>query len=393
MMLNFDFHAPTRLIFGRDTQKEVGPLLKPYAKKILLHYGGGSIKKNGLYDQITASLKGSGLAFIELGGVVPNPRLTLVREGIQLCKREGVDLILAVGGGSVIDSAKAMAMGYYYEGEIWDVYEQRISMKKALPVAVVLTIPAAGSEASESSVISNEAKQKKIAHADTCTRPLLSIVNPELFFTLPKNQIANGVADMMSHIFERYFTNTTQTALTDGLCESTLKTIMKHAPIVIENPRDYDAWCQVGLAGTIAHVNLLGLGREEDWASHRIEHELSALYDIAHGAGLAVLTPAWMRYVYKTNINMFVQFAVNVMDVQGSYREPDALVMEGIGRLQEFFKKMGLPLTLAELGIKEKDFETMAKRATGEDSGKPFTLGGLRKLGWKDVAEIYKLAR
>ncbi|MDR2051927.1 MAG: iron-containing alcohol dehydrogenase [Treponema sp.] len=392
-MLNFDFHAPTRIVFGRDTQKGIGPLLKPHTKKILLHYGSGSIKKSGLYDEVAASLKGSGLAFTELGGVVPNPRLGLVHEGIELCKREGVDLILAVGGGSVIDSAKAIAMGYYYEGDIWEVYEQNKSVYKALPVATILTIPAAGSETSNSSVITNEAKQMKLGHTDNCTRPLLSIMNPELFFTLPKNQIANGVADMMSHIFERYFTNTIQTALTDGLCELTLKTIMKHALMVIKNPQDYDAWCQVGFGGTVAHVDLLGLGREQDWACHGMEHELSALHDVAHGAGLAVLTPAWMRYVYKTNVHMFVQFAVNIMGVEGSYREPDALIQEGISRLQEFFQKMGLPGTLAELGIGEKDFEPMAKKATGEAYGRPFTLGGLRKLDWRDVVEIYKLAR
>jgi alcohol dehydrogenase YqhD (iron-dependent ADH family) len=392
-MLNFDFHVPTRLLFGKGTQREIGALLKPIAKKVLLHYGGSSIKKSGLYDEVVASLQASQVSFVELGGVVPNPRLSLVHEGIALCKREGVDLILAVGGGSAIDSAKAIAIGFYYEGDVWEVYEQGKAITAALPVATILTIPAAGSECSSSTVITNEAKQMKLGYGSDHLRPVLSIMNPELFTTLPKNQIANGVADMMSHIFERYFTNTTQTDLTDGLCETTLKTIMKNALLVSANPQNYDAWCQVGFGGTIAHNDLMGLGRAQDWACHGMEHELSAIYDVAHGAGLAVLTPAWMQYVYKTNINMFVQFAVNVMGVQGSYRDPDAIVLEGIARLREFFKKMGLPGTLSELGIDESNIELMAKKATGEAYGSEHGIGGLKKLAWQDVLAIYKLAK
>ncbi|MDR2110744.1 MAG: iron-containing alcohol dehydrogenase [Spirochaetaceae bacterium] len=392
-MLNFDFHIPTRIVFGRDTQKEIGSLLKPRAKKILLHYGGNSVKKSGLYDAVIASLRENNLEFTELGGVVPNPRLALVHEGIALCKKEGVDLILAVGGGSVIDSAKAIAMGFYYEGDIWEVYEQNKHVTQALPVATVLTIPAAGSESSNATVITNEAKQMKLGHSDNCLRPLISVMNPELFFTLPQNQIANGTADMMSHIFERYFTNTIRTDITDGLCEAVLRTIIKNAPVVCRNPRDYDAWCQVGFGGTVAHNDLLGLGREQDWACHGMEHELSALYDVAHGAGLAVLTPPWMRYVYKTNVNMFVQFAVNVMGVKGSYRESDGIVLEGITRLSEFFRGLGLPATLSELGIEEKNFELMAKKATGEAYGGERPLGRLKKLYWRDVLEIYESAK
>ncbi|MDF2595032.1 MAG: iron-containing alcohol dehydrogenase [Clostridia bacterium] len=392
-MLNFDLHIPTRILFGKDTQKEIGTLLQPYAKKVLLHFGGSSIKKSGLYDAVTTSLKESNLEFIELSGVVPNPRLSLVHEGIALCKKEGVDLILAVGGGSVIDSAKAIAMGVYYDGDVWEIYEQHKTITAALPVATILTIPAAGSESSNSTVVTNEEKQMKLGYGSAHLRPLLSIMNPELFFTLPKNQIANGVADMMSHIFERYFTNTVHTDLTDGLCETTLKTIIKNALLVSEDPQNYDAWCQVGFGGTIAHNDLLGLGRAQDWACHDMEHELSAIYDVAHGAGLAVLTPAWMQYVYKTNINMFVQFAVNVMGVEGSYRDPDAIVLEGIERLRQFFKKIGLPSTLAELGIDESRLELMAKKSTGEAYGSEHTLGGLKKLYWQDVLEIYKLAK
>ena len=393
MMLNFDFYAPTRIVFGKDREKEIGELLKPYAKKVLLHYGGGSIQRSGLYDAVTASLETSGIEFITLGGVMPNPRLSKVREGIDLCKRENIDLVLAVGGGSVIDSAKAIAMGVYYDGDIWDAYEGRASIEQAMPVAVILTIPAAGSESSEGSVISHEEKGLKRAFNNRHLRPLLAIMNPELFFTLPPEQLGYGVADMMSHVFERYFTNTTHTDLTDGLCEATLKTLMKNALLAKENMTDYNAWSELGFGGAIAHNGLLGMGRAQDWACHQMEHELSALYDVPHGAGLAVVTPGWMQYVYKENINMFVQFAVNVMGVEGSYRDPEAIALEGIARLQEFFAKMGLPQTMRDLGIGEDRLEEMAKRATKIAFGTEAPLGGFKKLYWQDVLEIYRLVK
>ena len=341
---------------------------------------------------MTASLKENGVEFGELGGVVPNPRLSLVHEGIALCRKENVDLILAVGGGSAIDSAKAIAMGVYYDGDVWEIYEEGKAIEKALPVATILTIPAAGSEASGDTVITNEEKQLKYGYSSPRLRPLLSIVNPEFFFTLPKNQIANGVADMMSHVFERYFTNTTHTDLTDGLCETVLRTIMKNAPLVLQNSENYEAWCEVGFGGTVAHNGLVGMGRAQDWACHGMEHELSAIYDVAHGAGLAVLTPAWMQYVYRDNVGMFVQFAVNVMGVSGSYRDSEAIIQEGIARLRDFFRRMGLPGTLRELGIDETKLELMAKKATGEAFGAEEPIGGLKKLCWRDVLEIYKLA-
>lgn len=393
MMLNFDFYAPARIIFGKDTQQKIGKVLKPHAKKVLLHYGGGSIKKSGLYDQVIASLKENGIAYVELGGVQPNPRLGLVHQGIQLARDEGVDLILAVGGGSAIDSAKAIAMGVYLDHDVWDVYEQQMRIDKALPVAVVLTIPAAGSESSGDTVITNEEKSLKYGYGSPRLRPLISIMNPELFFTLPKDQVANGVADMMSHVFERYFTNTRNTDLTDGLCEAVLRTIMLNGPKVLDNPHDYDAWAEIGFSGTVAHNGLVGMGREQDWACHNMEHELSAIYDVAHGAGLAVLTPAWMRYVYKDNIDMFVQFAVNVMGVQMSYRDKDALVLEGIARLEAFFRRMGLPQTLTELGIDGSRLEEMAKKATGIAFGEESPLGNFKKLAWQDVVNIYNLCK
>ncbi|GHU88395.1 NADH-dependent alcohol dehydrogenase [Clostridia bacterium] len=384
-MTNFEFYAPARIVFGKDTHKQIGGLLAPHAKKILLHFGGGSIKKSGVYDDVTASLKAAGISYAELGGVVPNPRLSLVHEGVKLCREEKVELILAVGGGSVIDSAKAIAMGVYYDGDVWDFYDKGLAVERALPVATVLTIPAAGSESSGDTVITNEALELKFGYGSSKLRPLISVMNPELFYSLPKYQTASGVADIMSHIFERYFTNTTHTDLTDGLCETTLRTIIKNAPIVLRDPENYDAWSEIGFGGTVAHNGLLGCGRDQDWGCHNMEHELSAIYDVTHGAGLAVLTPAWMRYVYKDNVNMFVQFAVNVMGVDGSYRDPDAIVNEGIDRLRAFFNSLGLPSTLSGLGIGEDKLELMARKCAGDG-----TVGGLKKLGWQDVLNIYQ---
>jgi len=393
-MENFEFTAPTRIVFGKESQHDIGALVRPYAGKVLLHYGGKSVKNSGLYQQVVDSLRSAGVEFAELGGVTPNPRLSMVNQGIEICRGENVELVLAVGGGSVIDSAKAIAMGVYYDGDIWDVFDRQLPIDRALPVAAVLTIPAAGSESSFNTVITNEECQRKVGFGSPLLRPVLSVVNPELFFTLPKNQIANGVADMMSHIFERYFTNTTHVELTDGLCEATLKTIMRNAPIVVDDPGNYHAWCEIGFAGTLAHNNLLGVGRVQDWACHGMEHELSAIYDVAHGAGLAVLTPAWIEYVYTENIGMFVQFAVNVMGVCGSFRQPEDIVREGIVRLREFFHKIGLPGTLGELGIDGENLELMAKKTTLVAYGRPERpRGGLKKIYWQDVLAIYNSVR
>ena len=384
-MLNFNYYNKTRIIFGKDTHKEVGQHLKPYAKKVLLHYGGKSIKSNGVYNDVVKSLQSNGIEFVELLGVKPNPRVSLVREGIELCKKENVDFILAVGGGSVIDSSKAIAIGVKSKNDVWDFFEKDLEIKSALPLATILTIPAAGSESSTGTVITNEEKQLKLSCGAEFLRPEFSIINPEIYYSLPKNQISNGVCDMMSHIMERYFTNTLHTDLTDGLCETTLKTIMKNGLILKEDNRNYNAWAEIAFAGNIAHNGLLGLGREQDWASHQIEHELSAIYDVAHGAGLAVVTIAWMKYVYKTNLPMFVQFAVNVMGVEGSFRDEESIALEGINRLKEFFIKMRLPVTLGELGIDESNLEIMAKKATNFNNGEEVKLGGLKKLGWEDV--------
>jgi len=390
-VLNFTYHIPTKIYFGKGEHKRVGEYVRPYARKILLHYGGGSIKRSGLYDEIVASLHEAGIAFAELGGVVPNPRVSLVYEGIALCRREGVELILAVGGGSAIDSAKAIALGVCCGEDIWEVYDRDIVTGRALPVATVLTIPAAGSEMSRSSVLTNEAAQLKYGHTDDAVRPVFSVVNPALFATLPKEQAGYGVSDMMSHIFERYFTQTAHTDVSDELCEGVLRAIMRNAPKVLADRNDYDAWCELAWAGTLAHNDLLGRGRAEDWTCHHIEHELSAIYDVPHGAGLAVLTPNWMEAVYQENTPIFLQFARNIMGVAGG-RDADATIREAIARLRRFYRDMGLPGTLTELGIGPERLEEMAKKSTGVPWGEEYSPGGFMKMGWRDVLGILERA-
>lgn len=389
-MNNFTFRSATKIVFGKDTEQQVGAEVKRHADKILLHYGGGSIKKSGLYGRVTASLKENGVEYMELAGVQPNPRVSLVRQGIQLCRNHGIPFILAVGGGSVIDSAKAIAAGVPYEGDVWDFYSGKAQVESTpLPIGVVLTLPAAGSEASPSSVLTNEDGWYKKGMGSNLIRPEFAIMNPELTYTLPAYQTACGAADIMAHIMERYFTNTQDVDFTDRLCEATLKTIIENVPIAIQNHENYAARAQVMWAGTIAHNDLLGTGREEDWASHGIEHELSAIYDVAHGAGLAVVFPAWMKYVYRNNIQRFVQFAVRVWNVEHDFQNPKRTALKGIEKTKEFFTSIGLPVTLEELGVKDDRLEEMADKCTDGDTK---TLGNLVKLSRKDIVEIYKLA-
>jgi len=388
---NFTFHNYTKIIFGRDTEGTVGAETKKYSKKVLLHYGGGSIKRSGLYDKVVASLKAEGIDFVELGGVKPNPRLSLVKEGIELCRKNGIDFILAVGGGSVIDSAKGIAVGVPYEGDVWDFYMEKAKAENALPIGVILTIPAAGSESSGASVVTNEETWVKTAISYDFLRPRFAILNPEQCFTLPAYQVACGTADIMAHIMERYFTNTPNVDFSDRLCEATLQAMIKNAPIALANPKDYDAFAEIMWAGTVAHNDILGRGREEDWASHGIEHELSAKYDIAHGAGLAIVFPAWMKYVYKHNLNRFVQYAVRVWKVDEDFQNPEKTALAGIESLEKFFRGLGLPVRLSEAGIGEEHLEEMAAKAASISGGT--TIGNFVKLDKNDVLNIYKLAR
>ncbi len=329
-MDNFTFQNTTKIIFGKGAENNVGLEVSKYSKKILLHYGGGTIKKTGLYDRVITSLKDAGVEFIELGGVKPNPRLSLVQEGIKICRENNIGFILAIGGGSVIDSSKAISIGSMYNGDVWDFYLGKSEITQALPIGTILTIPAAGSESSTGSVITNEDGFYKRAVNSELIYPKFSILNPELAFTLPKYQVACGSADIMAHLMERYFTNSQHVELMDRLIEATLKTVINNVTQVLDKPDNYDAWAEIMWSGTVAHNNLLNTGRVGDWGSHDIEHELSGIYDVAHGAGLAVIFPAWMKYVYKHDINRFAQFAVRVWNVENSFWSPEKTAIEGI---------------------------------------------------------------
>ncbi len=389
-MENFEFNNPTKILFGRGAEEKVGVETALYSKKILLHFGGGSIKASGLYDRVTASLKKAGVEWVELGGVKPNPRLSLVHEGVKLCKEQGLGLILAVGGGSVIDSAKAIAMGAVMEGDVWNYYLGKGAPVAALPVGTVLTIPAAGSEASTGTVITNEEGWLKRAVNSELIYPRFSILNPELAFSLPKFQVACGATDIMAHLMERYFTNTTHVSFTDRLLEATMKTVIAMAPKVLENAQDYDAWSELMWAGTVAHNNLLNTGRTGDWASHDIEHEISGIYDVAHGAGLAVVFPAWMKFTYHHDVNRFIQWAVRVWNVEMNVFDPEATAREGIRRMEDFFHAMGLGTRLVDLGIVDDRLKEMAEKCTDKNTR---TFGNFVKLDQNAVQEILNLAR
>ena len=388
-MENFSFLNPTRIVFGKGTQNEVGAYTSKYGKKVLLHYGSGSIKRSGLYDQVVQSLNDAGVDFIELGGVQPNPRLSLAQKGIELARAEGVDFILAVGGGSTIDSAKCISIGVPYSGNVWDFYIRKAEPEAALGIGVVLTIPAAGSESSDSSVITNEDGLYKIGLSSDIFIPKFAILNPELTFTLPAYQTACGASDMLAHVMERYFTNTMNVDLSDKLCESLMRAIIHNAPLAVSNPSDYNARAEIMWCGTLAHNNLVGMGRIGDWASHHIEHELSASYDIAHGAGLAIVFPAWMKYVYKHDVTRFAQFANKVFGVEYDFWNPENTALEGIARLERFLESIGMPirLTQADLPNLEENIPVMSKKATERGPQGQFV-----SLGADEIAEIYRIA-
>jgi alcohol dehydrogenase YqhD (iron-dependent ADH family) len=387
---DFTFCSPTEFVFGRGTENKVGEYLKKYgATRVFIHYGSKSAKESGLLDKVFSSIKDSGLSYVTLGSVQPNPVLSKVKEGIRLCKSEGIDFLLAVGGGSVIDSAKAIGLGLAYEGDVWDFFEGKADApEKIPPLGVVLTIPAAGSEGSNSMVITKEDGLLKRGFSCECSRPVFSILNPELTFTLPAFQTACGISDMIAHILERYFTNVTSVGLTDGLCESLLRTIIEASDTAIKCPDNYDARADLMWASTLAHNDLLSCGRTGDWSSHGLEHELSALYGIAHGEGLAVAFPAWMKYVYKHDINRFCQFAVRVFDIEMNNAQPEKTALEGINRFEKFLSSIGLPVRLKELNISGDRIDEMVNKATKNGSIK---LGSFVQLDSHDCKEIYKL--
>ena len=389
-MNNFVFYSPTEFVFGKDTEMQVGALAGKYgARKVMIVYGGGSVLRSGLLDRVKQSLQKAGIRYCEMGGVQPNPVDTKVYEGIEICRREQADMLLPVGGGSVIDTAKAIAAGVLYEGDFWDFYIGKAKVTKALKVAVVLTIPAAGSEGSGNTVITKlDGLQKLSLRVPEVLRPVFSIMNPELTYTLPPFQTACGVADMMAHIMERYFTNTQEVEIGDRLCEGTLMAIINEAPKVMRNPEDYGARANLMWAGMIAHNGTCGVGCEEDWASHFLEHEISAIYGVTHGAGLSVIFPAWMTWMVEHNVGKIAQYAVRVWGVPES-EDKKAVALEGIGKLKAFFSSLGLPVTFEELGVEDPDIDRLADslhRNKGE------LVGNYVKLTKQDSKEIYRLA-
>ena len=385
-MLNFEFYNPAKIIFGKGTEESVGERSANFGKNILLHYGGGSIKKNGIYDKVIKSLKEQNLNIFELGDVKPNPRLSLVRKGIQMCKDNNIDFILAVGGGSVIDSAKAIAIGAKYDGDVWDFFVKGTIAKEAIPLGVVLTIPAAGSESSTSTVITNdEDNNYKRGMQSLEYIPKFAILNPEFCYTLPKYQIACGCCDILAHLMERYFTEVENVELSDRLIEGAVKTIINNGTKAYNDNTNYDAWAEIMWTGTIAHNNLLNMGRTGDWASHQIAHELSGIYDLTHGAALSIVMPAWMKYVYKHNIDKFYQFATRVFHIIDEDKEKAVLKM--IDKLESWYKQLELPTRLADANIEPVRFEEMAERAFLHKE----VIGNFKKLYKEDLVKIYNL--
>lgn len=393
-MKDFIYYAPTEVVFGKEAEQQVARLVKKYGgHKVLVHYGGKSAKASGLLDTILDTLRAADIDFTTLGGVVPNPRLGLVREGIRRVHDEQVDFILAVGGGSVIDSAKAIALGAVYDGDVWDFYDAKAQATACLPVASVLTIPAAGSEMSEASVITKEDGDIKRGYSNELTRPRFAIMNPERTFTLPPYQTAAGVTDMMMHTMERYFSHDTDMTLTDSIAEALLRTMMQCVPIALAHPDDYNSRAQIMWGGSLAHNGLTGCGLLGDWATHQIEHELSAMFDVTHGAGLAAVWPSWARYVMDEDVTRFTRFAVNVMGVPNDDSDPKATALQGVEHMEQFYHSIGMPTTIHELigrEITDDEIAEMARKCTRDST---ITHGNFKILHTQDIEAIYRMAR
>ena len=391
-MINFDYYAPTKVVFGKESEKKVGELIRSFdGHRVLIHYGGKSAEKSGLLDRVKASLEEEGIPYLLLGGVVPNPRLSKVREGIELCKENGIDFILAVGGGSVIDSAKAIGYGVANKGDVWDFYAKKRVATACLPIAAVLTIAAAGSEMSNSSVITNEDGWLKRGYSSNYARCRFAIMNPELTYTLPDYQTQSGCTDIMMHTMERYFHQEDGLQLTDEIAEGLLRTVMKNALILKEDPYNYQARAEVMWAGSLSHNDLTNCGSDRgDWASHQMEHELGGMYDVAHGAGLAALWGTWARYVYKDSLDRFVKYAVKVHGIEPKETD-EATALAGIEATEAFYRKIGMPTSLTELGItvSDEDIDVLAEKCTL--FGKR-TIGCVKALGKEDIMAIYKAA-
>ena len=392
IMNNFDWYAPTHIVFGRGTESEVNSLLKSSkCTRVLLHYGSGSVIRTGLLDKIKSSLDKAGIDYIELGGVVANPRLSLVYEGIELAKSKGVDFILAVGGGSVIDSAKAIAYGAAADFDVWDLYDRKRTPESALPVGVILTIAAAGSEMSNSSVITNEDGGIKRGYSNNMVRPKFAILNPELTMTLPDFQTACGCTDIMMHTMERYFTSAGNMELTDGIAEALLRTVIKNALILVEDPKNYEARAEVMWAGSLSHNGLTGCGNGgDDFATHRIEHEISGMFNVAHGAGLAAIWGSWARYVLDDCLPRFKKFATNVWGIKDSGDDRE-VALAGISRTEAFFKRIGMPISLRDFGFELTDevINELSEKCERAVGGK---VGAAKVLYRDDFKKIYRMA-
>ena len=393
MIKDFNFYAPTRVVFGRQSEEQLPQLIKDYkGTRVLVHYGGGSARRSGLLDKVFALLQQTGIPYVELGGVVPNPLLSMVEQGIELCRREQVDFILAVGGGSVIDSAKAIGYGVGYDGPVWDFWEGKAAPQSCLPIGVVLTIPAAGSEMSSSCVITkDEGLIKRGINSDLC-RARFCIMNPERTYTLPPYQTAAGATDIMMHTMERYFSKYEDMTLTDALSEALLRTVKDSAVEVLRHPEDYRNRAQIMWAGSLAHNDLTECGTEKDFATHRLEHELSALYGVTHGAGLAALWGAWARYVMPKHVSRFVQFAVNVMGVANDFAHPEETALKGIEAMELFYRQIGMPTCISELlghTLAEAEIDEMVSKCS---RGGTITLGAMEVLQTADMKAIYGMA-
>ena len=392
-MLNFEYYTPTRVVFGKNTEDQVGRLVKEQnCKKVLVHYGSQSAVKSGLLDRIYASLKEASIEYVSLGGVVPNPRISNAREGIELCRKEGVDFILAVGGGSVIDSAKAIGYGVACGGDVWDFYSKKRIPTGCLPIGCVLTIAAAGSEMSNSSVLTNEEGWLKRGCNNDLCRCRFAVMNPELTYTLPKYQTASGCVDILMHTMERYFNNNQSMDLTDHLCEALMRTVMMNGRILMQSPENYDARAEIMWAGSLSHNGLMGCGTDGgDWSCHQLEHELGGMFDVAHGAGLAAVWGSWARYVMDANVERFPQFACNVFEIPcGSDLKEAAL--KGIEAMEQFYRYMEMPASVSDLGITltDEQIETLSYKCSFENTR---TIGVVKKLNMEDMANIYRMAR
>lgn len=394
-MFNFNYYTPTQVVFGKGSVEKVGELVKKYGgSKVLIHYGGKSALSSGLIDRVKASLDEVGIKHVELGGVVPNPHLSKVREGIELATKEGVDFLLPVGGGSVIDSAKAIAYALYEPDEdIWDLYEHTRQSKGSYPLGAVVTIAAAGSEMSDSSVITNEETGEKRGYNSDICRPKFAVMDPELTLSLPDYQTMSGCVDIMMHTMERYFTKGGNMELTDELAEGVMRTVKKYAGILHKDPTNYDARAEVMWANSLSHNGLTGCGNGgNDFASHRLEHEMGGMFDVTHGAGLAAVWPSWARYVWKEIPERFVRFAVKVMDVNPEGKSEAEIVEEGISAMEDFYRSIDMPTNMKELGIEptEEQVLEMANGCARATGGK---VGSAKVLYEEDMAEIYRMAR